>query len=683
MTKTHPVSLCITVLALCLCSPAQENLAMGKMWTFENPPLAYLEEEYGFTPSDDWLASLRLASLRFGGGCSASFVSPKGLIMTNHHCVRDHVAEIQNGNDWVTDGFYATSRTDEVRIPGLAVEQLISMDDVTVRMNEGVTEEDDDTAISERRAANRFEILESAAKKHPKLRAQVVALFKGAVFKLYLYKVYDDIRLVCTPHLQTSHFGGDPDNFTYPRYSIDFSFCRAYEDGEPADTSGHYFRWSTEGPQKGELVFVPGNPGTTNRLQTVAQLEHMRDVEYPIVLGLIQGQRRVLEQFAAANPDLQKRFRTAILSLANSDKAYTGYLGGLLNEDLMAEKSKLEQSFRHQVDAVPELRAKYSQVWDELAKVARKRTELGPLVSFHTPLLNTGALAKALAVLRALDPDTSPDARAGARILAIRTGTRISPVAEAVFLDHLARTRQWLDPNDSYLQEVMGDLEPADALARLQETRLRQEAYVEELLDGGMEAVAKSDDPAVSAARILHPLMAQHRALSARLDAREEVLGTKLGQALHAVYGNKVSPDATFTLRFSDGVVKGYPFNGTVAPFRTTFYGLYGRNADFDGEHPFDLPEIWIARRDKVDMNKGVNFVSTNDLIGGNSGSPVVNKDLEVVGLVFDGNIEMLPNNFLYRGDVPRSVAVHVEGIMEALRKVYDAERVADELIGK
>ena len=403
MTKTHPVSLCITALALGFSSPAvaQENLAMGKMWTFENPPLAYLAEEYGFTPSDDWLDALRLASLRFGGGCSASFVSPKGLIMTNHHCVRDKIAEIQQRNDWVADGFYATSREDEVPISGLVVEQLVSMKDVTARMNEGVTEGNDDTAVSARRAANRLEILESAAQKHPKLRAQVVALFKGAAFKLYLYKVYDDIRLVCTPHLQTSHFGGDPDNFTYPRYSIDFSFCRAYEDGEPADTSDHYFRWSVGGPKKGELVFVPGNPGTTNRLQTVAQLEYMRDVQYPVILGLIQGQRRILEKFAAANPDMEKRFRTAILSLANSDKAYTGYLGGLLDEDLMAEKAKSEESFQQRVEAAPELRAKYRRVWDELAKVAEKRTELEPLVSFHTPLLNTGMLAKALAILRA------------------------------------------------------------------------------------------------------------------------------------------------------------------------------------------------------------------------------------------------------------------------------------------
>ena len=683
MKSAHILPIYIAAVALGFASPAvaQENLEMGKMWTFENPPLGYLQEEYGFTPEEGWLDTLRMASLRFGGGCSASFVSAKGLIMTNHHCVRDFVAQVQGANDWVANGFYANSMETELRVPGLTVQQLLSMEDVTARMNESIVEGDDDETVSSKRAENRNRISSEAG--GIGLRAQVVSLFRGAVFQLYIYKLYDDIRLVCTPHLQTSPFGGDPDNFTYPRFGLDFSFVRAYENGAPVDTSENYFRWSQAGPQKGELVFVPGNPGSTNRLDTVAQLEYLRDAQYPIALGLIQGQLDVLKQAAENDPEVEKQYRTGILSLENSNKAFTGYLGGLLDEELMADKLLAEGSFRDRVRADRTLQAKYGDLWEKLADVAEQQTQLEPLIAFHTPLLGTGPLPKALAIVRALGPEVSDEERTGLRFMVNQIGMRMNPVQEGVYLDHLARSRQWLPADDPFLAEVMGNLDPAAAIARMAGSQLGDPAVVEELFTDGLDAMASSDDPAIRAARILAPLMEEHSRKIQELGVQSEVLGTLMGQALHAVYGDRVSPDATFTLRFSDGVVQGFPYNGTIAPYRTSFYGLYARNTEFDNEFPFNLPDIWLERMDRVDMTKGVNFVSTNDLIGGNSGSPVVNADLEVVGLVFDGNIEMLPNNFVYRSDVPRCVAVHVQGIMEALRKIYDADRIADELIGR
>ena len=355
------------------------------MWTFENPPLAYLKEEYGFEPDQEWLDALRMASLRFGGGCSASFVSPKGLIMTNHHCVRGNIAEVSPPEaDWVKNGFYATSLEDEVAIPGLTVQQLVSMRDITADVDGGVTDEDDDSTITAKREANQERLLAEARDANPGLDPQIVSLHQGAQFQLYLYKVYSDVRLVCSPHLQVAHFGGDPDNFTYPRYSLDYSFCRAYENGEPADTSGHYFRWSDTGPVKDELTFVTGNPGTTDRLKTLAQMEYMRDAFYPIVRQLIDNRLEIMRELAAQSDEMEQQLRTQILSYENGQKAYGGYHGALIDAGLMAEKAEDEAEFKARVHADPELQAKFGEVWKDLATLSAMKTGFEAPSRFHT-----------------------------------------------------------------------------------------------------------------------------------------------------------------------------------------------------------------------------------------------------------------------------------------------------------
>lgn len=644
---------------------AQENLELGKMWTFENPPLGYLKDEYGFAPTQEWLDALRLASIRFGGGCSSSFVSPQGLIMTNHHCMRGEIVEVQGDNDWLNNGFYAAALEDEVKVPGLTVQQLVSMKDVTEEMNRGIEASDGDATVTIKRDANERAIMEAARAADPDLKPQVVTLYQGAVYQLYSYKVYDDIRLVCAPHLQTAHFGGDPDNFTYPRYGIDFGFCRAYEDDKPADTSAHYFKWNTTGLLENDLVFVTGNPGTTKRLLTYAQLEYMRDVWHPIVNEMIDRKLEIRQELATKDPAIKRELEAEILSYQNSQKALRGYLSGLLDPSLMAQKKQAEKAFRTKVDADPALAQQYGDTWDKIEAVTERRAEVERLRRFQStaghPVLQIG-----LMLLQNRHEDAVKEA-----------GVEVTALQHSEFIDHLTRASKWLENEEL---DWIGVGTPTEIAEAVRDSRLRDASYVRELIEGGEEAIANSTDVAMVMASKLLPCMLENGKVHQEVLSIEKAQGARIGQALHAVYGNKVSPDATFTLRFSDGVAKGYAFNGTVAPWRTSFYGLYGRNAAFDNKYPFNLPQPWLDRRERVDMTKAVDFVSTNDIIGGNSGSPIVNKDLEVVGLVFDGNIEMLPNRYLYRGDIPRSVSVHVDAIMESLAKIYDAQRIVDEL---
>jgi len=663
-------------------APAQENLEMGKMWTFENPPLEYLDTEYGFQPTQEWLDQLRMASLRLDSGCSASFVSPKGLIMTNHHCVRDLIAQVQGDNDWVRDGFIAASHDQEVRLPDVKAQQLVKMVDVTEQMNAGIADDDDANAKMEQRETNEEAILAKAQEDHPGLEGEVVSLFQGAIYQLYLYKNYDDVRLVVAPNLQTAHFGGDPDNFTYPRYSIDFSFCRAWEDGAPVDSSANYFRWSEAGPVKGELTFVTGNPGETNRLKTKAQLEYMRDVEYPINLAMIKVQLDVLRRVAEAIPQAKKQLEAPILGLENSEKAFTGYLGGLQDEKLMAQKEAAEAAFRKRIQEQPETAQLYSSVWDDFARIAEAKRGVFVRSNFYQELLPAGPLARAMLIVQAIDPDASGEERGAAADMARNFAQPRMNVLHSGFLTgHLDLARQWLGDSDPFVQALMGDKNGAQTVAALAESDMKDRDYVEDLLEGGRDLINQSSDLAVQAALVLYPLKAEAEAALEQLEQEEESLGALIGRALHAAYGTGVSPDATFSLRFSDGRVEGYPFNGTIAPWRTSFYGLYARNSEFGNVYPFDLPQVWLDRADKVDMTRSVNFVSANDIIGGNSGSPIVNQKLEVIGLIFDGNIEMLANNFLYRGDIPRSVSVHTDAIMESLTVIYDAKHIADELL--
>jgi hypothetical protein len=664
----------------------QDQLAMGKMWTYENPPLAYLEQEYGFKPDQKWLDSLRLAALRLGERenpwCSASFVSPKGLIMTNHHCVRDQLAQIQGEeHDWITDGFAAKALADEVKIPGLTVQQLVAQEDITAKVDDGVAAGDSSAAVSKKREENQKKLREAADAANPGYMHQVVSLYQGAVVQLYRNKVYDDLRLVMAVNLQSACFGGDPDNFTYPRWSIDFAFVRAYDNGAPADTAANYFHWRNEGARQGELVFVPGNPGNTNRLMTTAQLECQRDVEYPITLEQLSDEMATLRPFAGQNPALL----TTLLGWENSYKAIKGMYEGLQAPALMALKQAHEQRFKAAVAADPALTAKFGKVWDELAALTQRRRAVHPRTVFHQAGYCL-AIEKGLQIAAALDDARSDEDRQEARELAENSPLfPFNPITAPMYTGQLAQAAKWLPADDPYLKAVLGDGDAAAAIRRLSKSKLYGkdgEKVVKELLEGGADGFAASDDPAIVAARALYRLQRADETESKAVEAAIAQQGALLGRALHAVYGSKVSPDATMTLRFSEGKVLGYDYNGTIAPWATSFYGLYARNVEFTGDRAFDLPQPWLDAKDKIEMTRKVCFASTNDIVGGNSGSCVVDKDLQVVGLIFDGNIESLPNDFYYTEQKARAVSVHTDAIVQALSKVYGMQRLVDELQG-
>ncbi|MGE3172629.1 MAG: S46 family peptidase [Planctomycetota bacterium] len=654
-------------------APAQQELGLGRMWTFHDAPLDYLRREYDFAPDPRWFEAVRLASLRFGNGCSASFVSPHGLILTNHHCARNAIAKVQGANDWVRDGFVAATWADEVPLPGLEVEQLVSMTDVTGRITAGIPADAAPADAARLRKANEAAVLEEARAAAPSLRAQVVALFHGAQFQLYRYRVFDDVRLVMAPHLQVAHFGGDPDNFTYPRHGIDFAFCRAWADGRPVDTAGCSFGWS-DGPAPEQLVILTGNPGRTQRLLLKPQLEVLRDVRYPRVREHIDRRLELLRAAARRGVDDEKRVRTTILGYENGQKLYRGEHRALLDDGLFAQKAAATAALRERLAADPDLARQYGGVFDELAEIAVERRRLEGPMAFH----NDGGLPelqRALALVEVAAGGGEDGLQRARRLRELD-----AELQRAFFVDHVERARRWLPPDDPWLRAVLAGGDAAATAARLGESALADPAAFERLAAGGAAALAASDDPALVLARRLWPTVAASRSAVAAVEAREAQAQARLGRALFAVYGHGITPDATFTLRFSDGRVRGYDYNGTRAPWRTVFHGMFARHAEFDGEHPFDLPTPWLLAQDRLDLRAAVDFVCTCDSTGGNSGSPVIDTERRIVGLLFDGNIESLANEFHFRDDSARSVCVHPQAIVEALTKVYDAAHLVREL---
>ena len=683
------------------------------MWTFENPPLDYLEDNYGFKPDQEWLDSLRLGSLRLGGEDiepslgSASFVSPNGLIITSTRCVRDSVTATRPKDLLIINsGFVAAARQDELRLKArnngwLTAAQLIKISNVTDEVNKDISSTDNEIQIKKKRDSNKLAILDAASKADPKLVPQLVSLYQGAVIQLYQYRVYKDIRLVVLPHVQTAHFGGDPDNFTYPRYSLDFAFLRAYEDGKPVDTSKNFFQWKPGGAKKDELVLVSGNPGTTKRLLTKAQMEFERDVKIAMRVDSLTNSLRQNRdpggnafsgKFDPENPSKHwSSVRTGILQQENDLKAARANLNSLGDAKLMSKKTAVEQAFVARVMADKNLAEKYGDLWNQLADVARQRQLYEVRARFHTaahPLL-----AIAVDIVRLCDPNESDEHREQARKnLDDWKGGSIEPNYYYIIacIDHFDQARNWLPKDDPFFKKVLSgksgkEFVDAIAPARRPSNWVGYSEPRETLIKEGWQAVQNSQDPAIAAARNLVPLIRAREKLGVELDAKEEALGIEIARALFECYGKQVSSDGTATLRFTDGVVKGYSSNGTFAPHRTTLDGLYDRSVEFAGKYPYNLPKNWLDRKDNINMTKPVNFVSTNDInaAAGSSGSVVVNKELEVVGVVVDGNIESLHNDFVFNDDKSRTVSTHVDGIIEALAKIYDAHHIAKELNGK
>jgi hypothetical protein len=543
--------------------------------------------------------------------------------------------------------------------------------------------------VSQRNAA--IDSLQKSCETDATTKCQVISYYQGGAYSLYRFKRFNDLRLVMAPEEGISFFGGDPDNFTYPRYALDLTLMRVYENGRPYQAK-NYLRWSREGAKEGDPIFVTGNPGSTGRLLTVAQMEFLRDVQYPAQLAAYDRNLAVLEELAKQDEQTRRALENQIFSLKNSKKAVTGYLAGLQDSSIMAKKRSFERDFRRRIAADPKLRARYGPAWDAIATAQRQVAGLSKQIQWYgfagSPLLNiAGGLVRIPEQAKLPDSLRLPQYR-GPAIEVIRKAVLapvpVEPEAEKQMLQAwLTQASKELPVNDPFLTAFLGGRSPEVAAeAAINGTRLADSATRASLLEGGSAAVARSSDPLIVLARKLNPVAMRVHQRATRLNDVISASAEKVGQAIFAAYGRSLPPDATFSLRISDGVVKSYPNNGTIAPYKTTFYGLYARSAEFDDKPPFTLPERWKAAKARLDLAQPFNFVTTNDIIGGNSGSPIINQNAEVVGLIFDGNIQQLPNRFLYTDEEARAVAVHSRGITEALRKVYQADRIADELEG-
>jgi len=663
------------------------------MWTFDNPPVKQLKEKYGFTPTQEWLDHVRLASVRFNDGGSGSFVSPDGLVLTNHHVARGQLQKVSSKeHDYTHTGFYAATRDQEMRCPDLELNVLVSMEDVTDRVLSAVKPGmSDEEALRARKA--RIAEIEKESLEKTGLRSDVVTLYHGGEYWLYRYKKYTDIRLVFAPEDDIAFFGGDPDNFTYPRYDLDMAIFRVYEDGKPI-RSPAWLRWNPAGPKAGDLVFVSGHPGSTDRLYTYAQLEYLRDYSYPVRLDVMKKIVKVLEDYAAEGSEQRRQATGMLFGLRNAIKAYTGEYEGLLDEHLMEKKKADEEAFRAKVMADPELKKKYGDAWSLVERAIAN--EKKRLEEFRWRRLPWSRMAgTALTIVRYVEEVQKPDGERldgfhdsqldSLRFRMFSPAPVYPAMEERIAASFLEMAREHLGDDDPFIQAALGGKSPQEVAHELfSQTKIGDPAFRRKLVEGGKDAVAKCDDPLIAWVRKLDPMLRELRKWhEENVEALQTIAGEKLGQARFAVYGKSTYPDATFTLRLAYGTVKGYPMNGTQAPPFTTFYGLFDRTLSFDRQPPWSLPERWNGAEKKLDLATRLDFVSTCDIIGGNSGSPVIDREGRLVGLIFDGNIESLVGRFVYDERTNRAVAVHTGGMIEALRKIYHADALVKELLGK
>ncbi|UHG91636.1 S46 family peptidase [Spirosoma oryzicola] len=663
-------------------------LDLGKMWTFDTPPKEFFTKTYGFKPDDKWFDEARLASLRFADYCSASFVSANGLVMTNHHCARESGTGVtRKGEDLNATGFFAKTLTEERKVDGLFVDQLVKIEDITKRVQDAMNGVGNEQAQLQAREQALSTIKQEYSTKAgwQGLELQTITFYNGGRYALYGFKRYNDVRLVFMPELQLGFFGGDYDNFTYPRYALDCSFFRVYDNGKPLQTT-HFFKFNTNGIRDGEPIFVIGNPGHTERLKTVAELEFDRDLQTPATIQLLRNRSAALQAYnATAKND---SILNEIFSYENSLKAYGGQLAGLRDASLLARKANFEHQFQTAAKA-KNLPADQLKTWDDIATntaqlrslfkdanyLAPSERIMGEYLTFANVLTQFGELLT-----------SRPQDAESARSLLVSPNVKSAVLEEAYLTAHLTEAQTGLGNDDPYVKTALGMVAgkprtPKEAAAYLlKTTKLSNPAFIKELATRP-GSIAASDDPMLVLARIGFPRYVAAARQARQISQRQEVLRGQLGRMLYDVYGAAVPPDATFSLRINDGVVQSYNYNGTKAPIMTTFSGLYDRNYSFADKAPWNLPARWKNPPAAL-LKEPMCFISTNDIIGGNSGSPMINKNREAVGLAFDGNMESLPGEFIFVPDANRTISVHTGGIIAAMRYIYKADRLVSELTG-
>jgi hypothetical protein len=663
------------------------------LWLFNNPPKKLLKERHNFDAPETWYEHVQKASVRFNAGGSGSFISADGLVMTNHHVGVSALQKLSSKEkDLVKEGFHAKTQADELKAVDEELNVLMEIIDVTDQVKAAVKDGMDATAAFEARRGIIAKI-EADSEKKTGLRSNVVTLYQGGQYHLYRFKRYTDVRLVFAPEQQIAFFGGDADNFAFPRFDLDMCFFRVYEDGKPAKVE-HYFKWSKEGPQEGDINFVSGHPGHTDRLNTVAELEYLRDVGYPFIMQRLNRLEVMLTIYSGMGEEQERQAKDFLFGVANSRKARMGGLAGLQDPNLMARKKAQEQALRDAVAQNASLKD-VADAWDVIANVQKVRVAN---IKRYTMLeggsaFNSSLFGIARTLVRAADEYPKPNEQrltefgdADKRSLELRLFSK-RPLYKEFELHKLVDSLGWmceiLGYNNELVQKVLAGKTPAArAVELLDGTNLWDVAERKKLFEGGAKEVEASSDAMIQLARLVDKESREVRKImETQLEEPKKQAYDKIARAKFAALGTNTYPDATFTLRLSFGPVKGYVDAGKKVPFQTTFEGLYERAKEKNYKHPFDLPKRWLDRKDRLNLKTSFNFVNTADIIGGNSGSPVINRNAEVVGLIFDGNIQSLVWDFAYTDEVARAVAVSSPAIPEALRAIYDAEALAEEVV--
>ena len=688
----------------CLIAFAATAAANEGMWLFNAPPLKQLKEKYNFEPTPQWLEHLQKASVRFNSGGSGSFVSENGLVITNHHVGADTLQKISSQeHNYLRDGFYAKTQAEEIKSTDLELNVLFSTEDVTARVSGAVKSEMTPNQASAARSSAIAQI-EKESKEKTGLRSDVVALYQGGAYYLYRYKRYDDIRLVFAPEQQMAFFGGDPDNFEYPRFDLDICIFRVYENGQPARID-NFLKWNLRGPSDGDLTFVSGSPGKTDRQLTLDELANTRDRFLPYLLRMFNRREVLLLAYGGRSFENARRARDDLFGDQNNRKRYDGYLAGLLDPEVWSQLQAREQKLRDAISRDPKLRsttAAYDRIKNAQAEIAKNaplynhlEMERPKTTTYRQPRAFVSNLFKyARLLMRAVDERAKPN---GERIPEFRDSARESLELELFstepiyddyeilrLTDSLTDFASQFGANDPFVQKVLAGKSPhARAVELVSGTKLKDVASRKDLYPKNAAALQAAHDPMIDLARLVDgPARNARKIYDAQEETKKQAY-SEIAKARFAIEGTSSYPDATFTLRLSYGTVRGYEQDGKQIPAFTDFAGLYQRSTEHDNKSPFDLPQRWIDKKSKLDLSTHFNFVSDADIIGGNSGSPVVNKAAEFVGIIFDGNIQSLVLDCIYTDKQARAVSVDSAAITQALRKVYDANALADELEGK
>jgi hypothetical protein len=698
----HPILRQSLFALMTISASLSSALADEGMWLFNNPPLKQLKEKYQFEPTPQWLEHLQKSSVRFNSGGSGSFVSANGLCITNHHVGLDTLQKISSEkNNYVRDGFYAKTQAEEQRATDLELNVLMSIEDVTARVTAALKP----GLNAEQSAAARQKAIaeiEKESKEKTGLRSDVVTLYQGGAYHLYRFKRYDDVRIVFAPEQQIAFYGGDPDNFEYPRFDLDICIFRAYENGQPAKIE-HFLKWNTQGPSDGELTFVSGHPGKTDRQLTYDELAHMRDFEAPFLLNMFNRREVFFTAFAERSFENARRVREELFGIQNNRKRYDGYLAALLDPEIDRSLKAREQKLRDAMSKDAKWKGTLA-AYDRIKKAQEETAKILPVYNYYETSRGRATanyraprgfystfFKYARRILRAGDERPKPN---GERFPEFRDSNRESleldlfsteavydDVEQVMLTDSLTDLATRFGYNDPLVQKVLAGKSPSARAAEvINGTKLKDPAVRKQLYEGGVAATTAAKDPMIEPARIIDgPARAARNVFENQDETKQQAYG-EIAKARFAIEGTSNYPDATFTLRLSYGTVRGYEQDGKqIAPF-TNFAGLYERSAEHKNEPPFDLPQRWVDKKPALNLETKYDFVSDADIIGGNSGSPVVNKANEFVGIIFDGNIQSLVLDCIFSDKQARAVSVDSAAITEALRKVYDANALADEL---